>query len=642
MSNSTQYLSRVIDALEPVMQVNTQSDYHVPRLWTEDVAGAKAVNPARYYHDILSGIAMEPKQPLSCAGAGPDQWTRHAVIYNIFTRLTTAFDHNADTCIGSTALDCGFRETGTFLKSIAILPYIKRLGANTVYLLPVTAPGQYRKKGSLGSPYAVKNPYKIDPLLQEPALGLDPETELKAFIEAAHHTGIRVVMEFVFRTAAADSDWIAEHPDWFYWKHEHAEVSPAASGPPHFDSEALNRIYEQVDKHDFHALPAPGREYREQFCDPPEKVTVTAEGAFQGTDREGNRCRIASAFSDWPPDDTQPLWTDVTYLRLHTHREFNYIAYNTIRMYDEALDNPDTVNTELWEKLTGIIPFYQNSFGIDGAMIDMGHALPPALKSSIVARARSGKPDFAFWDENFDPSPSIKKEGFNAVFGSLPFVIQDPIYIRGLLNFLNKTGVAVPFFATGENHNTPRVCFRMPEKEAGRNRSRFIFTLGAMLPAVSFIHSGMELCEWHPVNLGLNFTEDDRKAFPPERLPLFNASAYDWSGTNNLLPLNSFIRKVLVIRERYHDIICNGSKGSLVLPFVSAPEVLAVMRKGTSCNLLFIGNSDCENHAEATLEFGSEKKELKDLITATDRQIVNHRLELKLEPGECLIFEIPS
>ncbi|WP_369822602.1 hypothetical protein [Prosthecochloris sp. HL-130-GSB] len=68
MSNTTQYLSRVIDALEPVMQVNTQRDYHVPRLWTEDVAGAKAVNPARYYHDILSGIAMEPKQPLSCAG----------------------------------------------------------------------------------------------------------------------------------------------------------------------------------------------------------------------------------------------------------------------------------------------------------------------------------------------------------------------------------------------------------------------------------------------------------------------------------------------------------------------------------------------------------------------------------------------
>lgn len=102
------------------------------------------------------------------------------------------------------------------------------------------------------------------------------------------------------------------------------------------------------------------------------------------------------------------------------------------------------------------------------------------------------------------------------MFGSLPFVIHDVQYIKGLLNFLNRNGVAIPFFATGENHNTPRVCHTLAGREAGRRRALFLFTLGAVLPAMPFIHSGMEICEWHPVNLGLNFTDDDRQRFPPK------------------------------------------------------------------------------------------------------------------------------
>ncbi len=149
-------------------------------------------------------------------------------------------------------------------------------------------------------------------------------------------------------------------------------------------------------------------------------------------------------------------------------------------------------------------------------MIDMGHALPTLLKQKIVRKAREKRADFAFWDENFNPTPEIRNEGFNAVFGSLPFVIHDIVFIRGLLNHLNKTGVALPFFGTGENHNTPRVCFRYPRQEAGRNHSIFIFTLSAILPAIPFLQSGMELCEWYPVNLGLNFTDEDRALYPPK------------------------------------------------------------------------------------------------------------------------------
>ncbi len=644
MSLKKQHLEKLLKALEQPELREIPAKYHVPRIWQEAAKGRQKVNPARYYHDIIHRLAQSPECPFDRNGAPADEWSLSAVVYNMFPRLTTSFDHDNDGSISSGPMPDGFRETGTLLKSIALLPYIKKIGVNTLYLLPVTEPGIYGKKGGLGSPYAIKNPFVIDPMLSEPALGLTAEIELKALIEAAHHMGIRVILEYVFRTASVDSDWITSHPDWFYWLYDKSENGDSNQpfGPPHFDHDTLTTIYEQVDKHEFSQLPAPSEAYRKQFAETPVSTRINADGSITGETADGRTCRVASAFSDWPPDDSQPPWTDVTYLKMHRDSSFNYIAYNTIRMYDTALEREEVINHELWSTLQSIIPFYQSTFAIDGAMIDMGHALPSKLKAGIVGNARKQNPAFAFWDENFDPSPAVKKEGFNAVFGSLPFVIQDPIYIRGLLNFLNKTGSAIPFFATGENHNTPRLCHNYPRQEAGRNRSRFIFALGIMLPALPFIHSGMELCEWHPVNLGLNFSDEDRRNFPSETLPLFSAGSYDWSNTNDLEPLNGFITKLLVIRQRYHDIVSSGEKGSLIVPFVTGPEILAVMRKGDGHNLLFIGNSNPQESASGTMEFKNRHFTLTDLISEKTLTVTDHILHLELQPGQCLIVDLPS
>ncbi|NMW19855.1 MAG: alpha-amylase [Chlorobiaceae bacterium] len=610
--------------------------YRVPGIWTGKNNGIELVNPAEYFKIILENI-LECSVPHSPRQNNAD-WRESAVVYNLFIRLTTAFDHNGDGTIASEPLACGFRETGTFLKAIALLPYIKNLGANTVYILPVTEIGSQNRKGSLGSPYAVKDPRKLDPMLDEPALGFSPEFLLKAFAEAAHILDIHVVLEFVFRTSSMDSNWIQEHPEWFYWIRDHENT--CNFGPPHFDPDTLTWIHEMVDRHEMHNLPAPSSEYREQFVTQP--VTVhEKDGIYKGTAKDGTLCRIASAFSDWPPDDKQPAWSDVTYLKMHNHDAFNYIAYNTIRMYDCALENPEYNNTSLWNEILDIIPSYQKLYDIDGAMIDMGHALPSELKKSIVRIARENKPGFAFWDENFNPTPEIRDEGFNAVFGSLPFVIHDIVFIRGLLNYLNKTGVALPFFGTGENHNTPRVCFRYPREEAGRNFSIFIFTLSAILPAIPFLQSGMELCEWHPVNLGLNFNDEDRALYPPEKLPLFSACSYDWENCNGLLPLNTYIRRILDIRKQYLDLVLCGETGSMTIPYVSEPELFAVMRTSDGSSLLFIGNSNLYHTRTGALEFSMNNISLYDLIGETSWPIREHKLTVTCNPGQCMLFELP-
>jgi len=632
----TTHLASLLQALESLDMHLSAGTYRVPGIWTGKNNGIELVNPAEYFKIILENI-LECSVPHSPRQNNAD-WRESAVVYNLFIRLTTAFDHNGDGTIASEPLACGFRETGTFLKAIALLPYIKNLGANTVYILPVTEIGSQNRKGSLGSPYAVKDPRKLDPMLDEPALGFSPEFLLKAFAEAAHILDIHVVLEFVFRTSSMDSNWIQEHPEWFYWIRDHENT--CNFGPPHFDPDTLTWIHEMVDRHEMHNLPAPSSEYREQFVTQP--VTVhEKDGIYKGTAKDGTLCRIASAFSDWPPDDKQPAWSDVTYLKMHNHDAFNYIAYNTIRMYDCALENPEYNNTSLWNEILDIIPSYQKLYDIDGAMIDMGHALPSELKKSIVRIARENKPGFAFWDENFNPTPEIRDEGFNAVFGSLPFVIHDIVFIRGLLNYLNKTGVALPFFGTGENHNTPRVCFRYPREEAGRNFSIFIFTLSAILPAIPFLQSGMELCEWHPVNLGLNFNDEDRALYPPEKLPLFSACSYDWENCNGLLPLNSYIRRILDIRKQYLDLVLCGETGSMTIPYVSEPELFAVMRTSDGSSLLFIGNSNLYHTRTGALEFSMNNISLYDLIGETSWPIREHKLTVTCNPGQCMLFELP-
>ena len=62
------------------------------------------------------------------------------------------------------------------------------------------------------------------------ALGLGAEAEFAGFVEAAHHLGLRVVLEFVFRTAAKDAVWASEHPEWFYWIR--ADVPDREAGKP--------------------------------------------------------------------------------------------------------------------------------------------------------------------------------------------------------------------------------------------------------------------------------------------------------------------------------------------------------------------------------------------------------------------------
>ncbi len=639
--------SNALDVLEEVLVQKKKEtkerkyNYSVPLLWLTDKVTPKRVkvSPFVFYLDVVrkAKIAKAPVTPKPTGG----EWSKDAVIYNMFVRTTAAFDHNDNGKLDLPANSEGFRETGTFLKAMAMLPYIKRLGANTIHLLPITSIGHDGNKGTLGSPYAIRNPYELDENQAEPALGLDAKTEFKAFVEAAHRTGFRVVVEFVFRTAAKDADWVKEHPEWMYWIKEELQLrdplhhDEARYGSPIFTRHELDHIHHQVREHNFDHLTPPHQIYRDFFTPPPHPDFVNKEdGRYVGVLPGGQRVKIPGAFADWPPDDNQPPWGDVTYLRMYEHPDFNYIAYNTIRMYDTRLAQPQHINRPLWDRIVGIIPYYQREFHIDGVMIDMGHALPMDVKSEIVKAARDNDPDFAFWDENFSISYRSREEGYNAVFGFLWVDEHHPSRIKQFVRRASTEGFAIPFFATPENHNTPRAASR----HGGITYSKWAMVLNAFLPGIPFIHSGYELAETYPINTGLDFTSEQLKHLPSEKLPLFSEYGYDWL---NKEQIGSWVKKVLEARNRYKEIVVDEKPQSFVMLHDHNEHILAFARVSDNPEkrIAVVTNTNYHSSEQASVKLDTSEKRVQDLLSSNKYSVNEGHLQATLLPGQCLLFE---
>jgi len=519
-------------------------DYYIPEVWNSGNSGKTKVNAFDFYLNKINEIKNLPK-----IENNHQNWSDNAVVYNLFVRYATSYDHFNNRKIEIDD-NFGFRSTGTLLKSIAILPYLQKMGINTIYLLPITSVGKDRMKGNLGSPYAIRNPYQIEPTLSEPILELGADIEFKALSEAIHTLGMNLITEFVFRTASVDSDIALEHPDWFYWikakvnERKNDPKNENQYGPPIFTKEELEKIKEKVEKGDFTNLPEPHEPHKKMFTKYPSKLARVEQKIIGLINNGKTEVVIPNAFADWPPDDNQPLWSDVTYLKMYEHKDFNYIAYNTIRMYDKKLTKENYENKELWEYITNIIPYYIENFNIDGIMLDMGHALPEKLRKMIVEKAKSVKSDFVFWEENFSLSEKSVNDGYNAVVGYMPFDFHISWKIKDILRKFQNNEIPINFFATPESHNTPRAAMRINNE----NYAKITYLISRFLPTITFIHNGFELLESQPVNTGLGFEEEQINQYPPEELPLFSAKQMNWDCQSNLL---DFIIKINSIHQDY-------------------------------------------------------------------------------------------
>jgi glycosidase len=121
------------------------------------------------------------------------EWSKNATIYQINTRQ--------------------FTPEGTFRAAEAHLPRLKDLGVVIIWLMPVHPIGEKNRKGSLGSPYAVKDYYGVNAEFGT----LD---DLKHFVQEAHALGMYVILDWVANHTAWDCVLVDEHPEWYArdWK----------------------------------------------------------------------------------------------------------------------------------------------------------------------------------------------------------------------------------------------------------------------------------------------------------------------------------------------------------------------------------------------------------------------------------------
>jgi len=100
--------------------------------------------------------------------------------------------------------------TGDFEGLIADLGRISNLGVDIIWLLPIHPIGAEKRKGVLGSPYAISDYRTINP-------EIGTMDDFSKFVEAAHRRGLMVIIDVVFNHTSVDSLMRRVHPNWF-WK----------------------------------------------------------------------------------------------------------------------------------------------------------------------------------------------------------------------------------------------------------------------------------------------------------------------------------------------------------------------------------------------------------------------------------------
>lgn len=110
---------------------------------------------------------------------------------------------------------------GQLVEVTADLERIAALGVDVVYLMPLHPIGELGRKGSLGSPYAVRDYRAVNP-------DLGTEAEFDALVDAAHGAGLRVMIDVVFNHTSPDSVLVQEHPEFF---HRDAQGNPVTTVP---------------------------------------------------------------------------------------------------------------------------------------------------------------------------------------------------------------------------------------------------------------------------------------------------------------------------------------------------------------------------------------------------------------------------
>ena len=103
---------------------------------------------------------------------------RNDVIYSVFVR--------------------NYSEEGTFDAVRRDLPRIKALGTDIIWLMPIHPCGVQNRKGTLGSPYAIRDYRAVNP-------EFGTEQDFRNLVDAIHDHGMKCIIDVVYNHTSPDS-----------------------------------------------------------------------------------------------------------------------------------------------------------------------------------------------------------------------------------------------------------------------------------------------------------------------------------------------------------------------------------------------------------------------------------------------------
>lgn len=134
---------------------------------------------------LTNRVSAQAPQP---ATAPDTSWVSRSALYEVFVQ--------------------DFSPAGTFRGVIEGLDRIQSAGADVIWLMPIYPIGALNRKGTLGSPYAVRD-YRAT----NPAYGT--AADFRALVAAVHQRGMKLILDWVPNHTAPDHPWVKEHPDYY-------------------------------------------------------------------------------------------------------------------------------------------------------------------------------------------------------------------------------------------------------------------------------------------------------------------------------------------------------------------------------------------------------------------------------------------
>ncbi|MBK8315298.1 MAG: alpha-amylase [Acidobacteria bacterium] len=166
-------------------------------------------------------------------------WIRDAVIYELNPRI--------------------FSQAGNFNGITERLDELKSLGVTIIWLMPVHPSGIEKKKGTIGSPYAVRDYYAVNP-------DYGSRDDFRRLITEAHKRGLKIII-----------DVVANHTSW---------DSVMMKDPEYYKRDAKGNILSPFDWSDVAALDYNNRELRKYMIE-------MLKFWLREFDLDGYRCDVA-------------------------------------------------------------------------------------------------------------------------------------------------------------------------------------------------------------------------------------------------------------------------------------------------------------------------------------------------------------